>query len=389
MEKQPDNTKFLLLNNEPIEEYLHVIVVVSNPVNYNTRYKLAEEFIKRMEDEPNCILYVVELAYNDQEFKITSADNKRHLQLRGTHPLWHKENMINLGVKYLLPKDWKAVAWIDADVEFDSPHWAKDALKLLNNGRDFIQLFSHAVDMDARGSAIVQFTGAGYQHCKKENKFVAGGCSEHPGFAWACNRTAYDKLGGLFEYNILGGGDNIMCNALIKNASKILRTGLSKEFNDTVIQYQNAADGLIFGYVPGSIRHHYHGKRVNRNYNNRTDILINYNYVPSVFVEHDDVGLLVPTKDCPEEFLKDVVTYFSYRKEDDLTPGSTPYKRGADKDITQSAAFFNELVLKGPNLNPNMEKTKTQKYVEQLRKLQKEFLEQQEILKNEFMSPNE
>ena len=26
MEKQPDDTKFLLLNNESIEEYLHVIL---------------------------------------------------------------------------------------------------------------------------------------------------------------------------------------------------------------------------------------------------------------------------------------------------------------------------------------------------------------------------
>ena len=27
--------------------------------------------------------------------------------------------MINLGIKYLLPATWKAVAWIDEDIEFE------------------------------------------------------------------------------------------------------------------------------------------------------------------------------------------------------------------------------------------------------------------------------
>ena len=76
-----DNTKYLLLNNKPIEEKLHVVAVVSNPCNFKIRYKLTNEFIKRMEKEPNVILYVVELVYNNQEFEITSADNKSNKHL--------------------------------------------------------------------------------------------------------------------------------------------------------------------------------------------------------------------------------------------------------------------------------------------------------------------
>ena len=67
-----DNTKYLLLNNKPIEEKLHVVAVVSNPCNFKIRYKLTNEFIKRMEKEPNVILYVVE---------ITSDDNKSNKHL--------------------------------------------------------------------------------------------------------------------------------------------------------------------------------------------------------------------------------------------------------------------------------------------------------------------
>jgi hypothetical protein len=62
MEKthQKDDTKYLLLNNKPIEEKLHVIAVISNPCNYKIRYKLTNEFMTRMEKEPNIIVYLVE-----------------------------------------------------------------------------------------------------------------------------------------------------------------------------------------------------------------------------------------------------------------------------------------------------------------------------------------
>ena len=98
--------------NKPIEDKLNVIIVISNPCNYKRRYILAKEFIKRITiDEPDVELYIVELAYGDQNYYLTEKNNKKHLQLRSKCPMWHKENMINLAVKYLLPKNYKAFAW--------------------------------------------------------------------------------------------------------------------------------------------------------------------------------------------------------------------------------------------------------------------------------------
>jgi len=55
--------KAAICNNEPIEEKLNVIIVVSNPCQYGTRYLLAREFVRRMElEESNVELYIVELA---------------------------------------------------------------------------------------------------------------------------------------------------------------------------------------------------------------------------------------------------------------------------------------------------------------------------------------
>jgi hypothetical protein len=60
-EKVEDRIKEYIINNDCIEENLHVIAVVSNPCNYNIRYKLAKEFLDRIEKDNNVICYLVEL----------------------------------------------------------------------------------------------------------------------------------------------------------------------------------------------------------------------------------------------------------------------------------------------------------------------------------------
>jgi hypothetical protein len=315
-DNNPDNTRQLILGNTPIEDKLHVIAVISNPCNYKIRYKLARQFFQRMEQEKDVILYIVELVYGDQEFAVTTNGNKRHLQLRGETPLWHKENMINLGIKHLLPSNWKAVAWVDADVEFDNPYWATYTLRVLNNGKDFVQLFTNAFDMDIDEQILNIFTGFGYQYSKNFKK-GKGLNYWHPGFAWACNRKAYEQIGGILDESILGSGDNIMCHSFIKQAPQRLKKGMTNEYMDFVKDKQDKFDGLNLGYIPGTIRHFYHGKKENRNYYGREDILIRHKYDPNTFIRRDAKGLIIPSETCPKEFLKDIMDYFEERNEDE------------------------------------------------------------------------
>ena len=130
-----------LKSQNKIDDVLHVITVISNVCEFKRRWHLMNEFIERMKEYDNIILYVVELAYGEQEFKITDENNPNHLRLRTPHALWHKENMINLGVKKLLPTNWKAMAWIDGDIEFENLNWATDTLKVLTEF-DIVQLFT-------------------------------------------------------------------------------------------------------------------------------------------------------------------------------------------------------------------------------------------------------
>lgn len=140
--------KLALNNNLPIEDKLNVIAVISNPCLYAKRYQLFNQFTNRINECENIRLYVVELTYKNQKFFVTKSTNKNHLQIRTDTPLWHKENLINIAVDKLLPKNYKAFAWVDGDIDFESNTWALDTLKILNGYKDIVQIFSHAVDMD-------------------------------------------------------------------------------------------------------------------------------------------------------------------------------------------------------------------------------------------------
>jgi hypothetical protein len=310
-----NTVKDSIKHNEPLDEVLHVIMVVSNPCSFFKRYQLARQFMMRMEKESHIKLYVVELCYLKQPFILTQKNNPRHLQLRTETPIWHKESMINCGAR-LLPKTWKAMAWIDADIEFESSTWALDALKLLNGYADIVQLFSHAVDMDKDEMTMHVANSGGYQYEKRiPNR--TGNNYWHPGYAWACTRKAYDKMGGLYENAILGSGDNIMMLSLIGQVQKALHENNDASYKRDAFAYQDRVRQLRFSYVPGVIRHYYHGSKANRRYRERWQILVDHKYDPFIHVTKNKNGLLIPTDKCPPKLLEDIMTYFIERNEDE------------------------------------------------------------------------
>ena len=311
--------KYAILNNDPIEEKLNVIIVISNPCQFASRYILAKEFIKRIEEEEEHInLFIVEMIYPNQQFILTKKNNKNHLQLKTDIPLWHKENMINIGVQKLLPKNWKAFAWIDADIEFENPTWALDTLKLLNGSYDIVQLYSQCLDLNENNLINKVFTSFCFKYVKGDPYSSEGNNYWHPGFAWACSRKAYEKMNGLFDWGILGSGDNIMAYSLINNGLKAININSSDDYKNKVIQFQNRVKNFRLGYVPGVIKHYFHGSKKNRKYNERWLILVKHLYSPSLHLNKDNNGILIPSDECPKELLDDIYNYFLERNEDEF-----------------------------------------------------------------------
>lgn len=313
--------KSAIINNDPIEENLHVIGVISNPCNFKRRYQLARQFMEEMKFEKNVILYVVELCYDNQKFQVTDSDNPRHLQVRGDTPLWHKENMINMGVNHLLPNNYKAFAWIDMDISFESPSWALDTLKILNGSRDIVQLFSHAIDEDHSGDTMSIFTSFGHQYAhnkKYKNKYDVNNYF-HSGFAYAMTKKAYLQINGLLEISILGSGDFNMAMSWIGHGVKSINGNCSDNYKKSIKEFEDKSLGVRVSYIQGVIKHKFHGQKTKRFYNERWKILVDNKYDPYLHVEYRSDGLLVPTKECPQKLLDDINNYFKSRDEDEFT----------------------------------------------------------------------
>ena len=96
---------------------LNIVMVHSNPLNYVIRDKLALQFKERMLLYPNVNLIIVELVYGNKHFKITDKNNMNHVQIRTSNDniLWHKENMMNIGVKRLIQSEpyYEKVSFIE------------------------------------------------------------------------------------------------------------------------------------------------------------------------------------------------------------------------------------------------------------------------------------
>jgi hypothetical protein len=316
-----DGTRAALQANAPLDSTLHVVTCVSNPCGYRRRWQLARRFLRRMEAERHVRLYVVELAYGDQDFfSLAEAGHPRHLRLRSARaPLWHKENLINAAVRTLLPSDWRAMAWIDADVAFQSDSWALDALRLLNGSYDVLQLFSHAEDLGPDGVPMKVFTGFGREHLRAGAPPEARqGERWHPGFAWAWTRATFERAGGLFQEGVLGSGDTYMAMSFLGLAKEAVQEGMSDDYLASVLAFQERVAGLRLGYVPGVLSHAYHGSKKKRGYGDRWCVLVKWQFSPRLHLQaRADDGLLEPSAACPAGFLEDVLAYFGSRDEDE------------------------------------------------------------------------
>jgi hypothetical protein len=131
-------------------------------------------------------------------------------------------------------------------------------------------------------------------------------------------RKIYNKIGNLYDYSILGSGDNNMALSFIGKGLNSLNENTTDGYKKSLIDFQNKCNNLRLGYVPGIIKHYFHGSKKNRKYSERWKILINNNYDPFIHVHKNNDGLLIPTKDCPKELLDNILNYFKERDEDEL-----------------------------------------------------------------------
>jgi hypothetical protein len=259
---------------------------------------------------------------------VTDHSNPKHIQFRTDQELWHKERMINEAVKRL-PRDWQYCAWIDADVTFVNPDWAHETIQQLQHYQ-IVQLFTHAIDIGPNMQPIETFEGFAYSHQLgrdfpllngvRSKGAYAKGRYWHPGYGWAYRREAWENLNGMLDINIVGGGDHQMAYALIGGVDNTIPAGSTPEYARAVHHWGDRSQWIKgdIGAVPGTLMHHYHGKKVNRGYNDRWKILTSNKFNPYRDLKNDQSGMLKFSGQKPK-LRDDLRAYFRARNEDDIS----------------------------------------------------------------------
>ena len=280
-------------------------------------------------------LLVVEQAFGKREFQVTDKDNPMHLQLRTDTELWHKENMINLGINRLsmIDPSWEYVAWVDVDLHFNRDDIILETAQQLQH-YDIVQMFSNAIDLDPNYNIHRMYKGFAYMY-HENNFYPPHGTGKggyylyginkdeywHPGFAWAARREAIDKT-NILDRAILGAGDHHMALSLIGIGERSLHQNCTPEYKKYVMSWQHNALHAFkknIGYVPGTVSHYWHGSKINRKYWGRWNIINNNKFDPITDLTTDSQGMYKLNMGHGERSIRlrnELRQYFRQRNED-------------------------------------------------------------------------
>lgn len=306
-------------------ETLYLVTCVFNPSNYRSRYNRYVQFADYISQFPNVQLTTIELAIGDQDFTVTQADHPHHIQMRTDQVLWYKENLLNLAITSLPPEADK-IAWVDCDVQWDNPVWVQDTLTALDR-HPVVQMFEQWQNLDEHdqpdGPPKKSFAKRYLDGTQTDTE---GGAT---GLAWAARRSVLVTLGGLIDWGIVGSGDFTMAYGFIgrvhTDAHRYLSrhptlASLVKTYDAALSDWVAMANVVVsgqLGCVPGTLRHFFHGKHVNRGYAWRWTILAEHDYDPMHDCTHLPNGLICLSQD-KTGLQEDIIQYFTRRQEDTL-----------------------------------------------------------------------
>lgn len=307
------------IQTHPALRHFYVVCVISNPVLYESRYALYRQFIQEM-TALGVQVMTVEVAFGDRLFEVTEPGNPFNIQLRTWDELWHKENMINLGISRL-PSDWEYVGWFDADISFLNKDVIKDAIQALQHYM-FIQPWQNAIDMGPNGETLATHNSFCWSYWSHK-PFGTDYAIWHPGYAWCARREALEAVGGLIDIGILGSGDRHMATALLGKVGASYNHNVHKNYSRVLEEWQTKAERHIkrdIGFCAGTITHHFHGAKRFRGYKERWNILVENQFNPETDIKRDTQGLWQLEVHSPRqiELRDDIRRYFRSRNEDSV-----------------------------------------------------------------------
>jgi hypothetical protein len=318
--------------SEGWSDKLYIVTAISNPERYRSRYELYKAFERHIKSLDNVVLITVELAFGERAFAVTQANNPNHVQLRTGgedrkgHEIWHKENLLSIGVSRIPNPNWRYVAIVDADIIFQRHDIATETIHQLQH-YDVVQMFSSVQDLCPNHGPLKQVTPSFcYTWVHHRDKMIfdpqkyTSSSTGHPGFCWAFRRDAWDKIGGIPTWGILGSGDRHLAYALVDKVQYSYHPGVHPVYKKLCKIYAVRCRHFLhrnIGYVPGLITHAFHGRKTLRGYNSRWRVLVDEQYNPELDIKPDWQGVFQLTERNWK--LRDKIRdYFRSRNEDSI-----------------------------------------------------------------------
>lgn len=294
------------------QDVLYVVLPYFNFCGFRRRRQLFIEFINRI-SKTKGIRIVISEALGPES--LPDLPVWHHVKLQTPHPIWIKENLVNLGVSEF-PPDWKFMAWVDADITFLNVNWVADTVAELQS-YDIVQLFQTAVNLGPTGESLKIDKGFGYMYRDSGTPYTKTDRYGfwHPGYGWACTRKAFEQMNGLIDWAILGSGDRHMALAWIGRVKDSAPGNISTNYMNLLNDYQKACKGLEVSYVPGTILHHWHGRFEDRRYKERWTILTKNSFDPCLDISVSNSGVTCLTR-RGLRLAMELQEYFTCRRED-------------------------------------------------------------------------
>jgi len=221
-----------------------------------------------------------------EQTKSQLPESPHIIRTRADSLLFHKESLLNLAVT-LLPRKYKYVFWVDADVLFTNQNWLVDGVESLQSC-PLVQLFSWCVHLDKYqiqpafnletakdcASNLEQRNPKVWRSFAYTYNTTSLGTSEnydlhgHVGFAWGARREVLDNC-LLYEKALVGGADHILAHACVGQIPHpCIQKGFADNLNEVIDwskKFYKASKGWL-GYVHGDLYHLWHGEIKNRRY---------------------------------------------------------------------------------------------------------------------------
>lgn len=238
--------------NVPTRNDTAVLMVFFNPAQ---SFRIIQNllYVKQKLDAAHIPYFIGELTYNNTPPMLAPAENI--FQMRSTSYMFSKENIAHMMLQQEPLARYSKYVLLDCDVVFEDPSWL-DSTSLALDTCDVVQAFTYVNQLNIK-----------FKCDDIKTSIVNDSHVGHTGYAWAFRRDWYERVGGLYEYALIGGGDKCLAHMAGVELQWIAKPYLG----DLPPPQPDTRTSCL----PGTIWHLPHGTHEKRKYIERADILSN------------------------------------------------------------------------------------------------------------------